>query len=253
MILSLWTGVSRGQCPEKCYCDGHRVRCRGQQLSTIPLSLSNATILDLSMSMLESLPEDAFKGWPNLTGLDLSSNRLRNISRATFRGLAKLRWLYLTSNTLEYIDDGAFEGMSDLEQLNLHDNRLRNISRETFIGLAKLRILYLRNNRIRNISRPAFRDLTHLKEIYLSNNLLICDCQLRWLIETVQDSQSKLKVYGAVCSEPAHLKGRNIVNVIQSDLNCTQENRDFPAFRLLTASCTSAFIMDGLSSSASTL
>ncbi|KAH3780612.1 hypothetical protein DPMN_158431 [Dreissena polymorpha] len=141
MILSLWTGVSRGQCPEKCYCDGHRVRCRGQQLSTIPLSLSNATILDLSMSMLESLPEDAFKGWPNLTGLDLSSNRLRNISRATFRGLAKLRWLYLTSNTLEYIDDGAFEGMSDLEQLNLHDNRLRNISRETFIGLAKLRIL----------------------------------------------------------------------------------------------------------------
>ncbi|KAH3691866.1 hypothetical protein DPMN_191044 [Dreissena polymorpha] len=41
-----------------------------------------------------------------------------------------------------------------------------------------------------------------------------------WLIKTVQDSQSNLTVSGAVCSEPAHLKGRNIKNVIQADLNC---------------------------------
>ncbi|KAH3713978.1 hypothetical protein DPMN_073781 [Dreissena polymorpha] len=69
MILSLWTGVLSGQCPEKCYCDGHRVICRGQQLSTIPLSVSHATELDLMTNTLASIPDDAFNGWPNLTEL----------------------------------------------------------------------------------------------------------------------------------------------------------------------------------------
>ncbi|KAH3722130.1 hypothetical protein DPMN_065083 [Dreissena polymorpha] len=44
LILALRTGVSRGQC-EKCDCDGPRVKCSGKQLSTIPLSLPNATFL----------------------------------------------------------------------------------------------------------------------------------------------------------------------------------------------------------------
>ncbi|KAH3696489.1 hypothetical protein DPMN_083954 [Dreissena polymorpha] len=45
MILALCTGVSRGQCPEKCHCEGLRVNCRGQKLSTIPPPLPNATVL----------------------------------------------------------------------------------------------------------------------------------------------------------------------------------------------------------------
>ncbi|XP_052218096.1 slit homolog 3 protein-like [Dreissena polymorpha] len=82
---------------------------------------------------------------------------------------------------------------------------------------------YLHNNRIRTIHRAAFRHLTNL---YLANNPLICDCQLQWLIETVQDSQSNLRVNGAECSEPAHLKGRNMVHVTQADLNCDTQAND---------------------------
>ncbi|KAH3878492.1 hypothetical protein DPMN_002388 [Dreissena polymorpha] len=44
---------------------------------------------------------------------------------------------------------------------------------------------------------------------------------MRWLIATVQDKQSKLKVSEAVCSKPAHLNGRNIWSITQADLNCT--------------------------------
>ncbi|KAH3711426.1 hypothetical protein DPMN_071095 [Dreissena polymorpha] len=55
----------------------------------------------------------------------------------------------------------------------------------------------------------------------LFGNPLNCDCQMRWLIATVQDKQSKLEVYGGVCSKPAHLNGRNILNITQADLNCT--------------------------------
>ncbi|KAH3690860.1 hypothetical protein DPMN_190638 [Dreissena polymorpha] len=43
VILALCTGISRGQCPATCQCDGTVVRCRGQQLLTIPLSLPDAT------------------------------------------------------------------------------------------------------------------------------------------------------------------------------------------------------------------
>ncbi|KAH3691656.1 hypothetical protein DPMN_191693 [Dreissena polymorpha] len=47
MILSLWTDISRGQCPEKCRCNGLTVECSGELLSTIPLSVSNATVLEM--------------------------------------------------------------------------------------------------------------------------------------------------------------------------------------------------------------
>ncbi|KAH3722261.1 hypothetical protein DPMN_065217 [Dreissena polymorpha] len=69
LILALRTGVSRGQC-EKCDCDGPRVKCSGKQLSTIPLSLPNATVLNLSNNTLASLPDGAFEGWQKLTELD---------------------------------------------------------------------------------------------------------------------------------------------------------------------------------------
>ncbi|KAH3748856.1 hypothetical protein DPMN_183313 [Dreissena polymorpha] len=55
---------------------------------------------------------------------------------------------------------------------------------------------------------------------HLKNNPLVCDCQLRRLVETAQDRQSQLKIIDAVCSEPAHLKGSDIRNVTLGDLNC---------------------------------
>ncbi|KAH3840784.1 hypothetical protein DPMN_114240 [Dreissena polymorpha] len=45
LILTLCTGISRGQCPEKCNCTGLRVVCEGQQLQTIPLALPAAEYL----------------------------------------------------------------------------------------------------------------------------------------------------------------------------------------------------------------
>ncbi|KAH3722314.1 hypothetical protein DPMN_065271 [Dreissena polymorpha] len=54
-------------------------------------------------------------------------------------------------------------------------------------------------------------------------NPLICDCQLRWLIEKVHASQSNFTVWYAKCSEPAHLQGRNLVNVPQADLTCSKQ------------------------------
>ncbi|KAH3693491.1 hypothetical protein DPMN_080924 [Dreissena polymorpha] len=56
---------------------------------------------------------------------------------------------------------------------------------------------------------------------HLTDNPLVCDCQLRWLIVTVQAGVSNLTVYGAKCSEPVHLKGRGIIEVTQADLNCS--------------------------------
>ncbi|KAH3898365.1 hypothetical protein DPMN_022594 [Dreissena polymorpha] len=43
VILALCTGISRGQCPVTCHCDGTVVRCNGRKLLTIPISLPDAT------------------------------------------------------------------------------------------------------------------------------------------------------------------------------------------------------------------
>ncbi|KAH3742013.1 hypothetical protein DPMN_048743, partial [Dreissena polymorpha] len=118
MIFSLWTDVSRSQCPEKCSCDKHLVNCKGQLLSTIPLPLSNATVLylDLSSNMIEFLPDDAFIGLPNLNDLNLNANRIGNITRKSFKGLTQLQTLYLSENDLKTIEDGAFEELPNLVQ-----------------------------------------------------------------------------------------------------------------------------------------
>ncbi|KAH3846573.1 hypothetical protein DPMN_088876 [Dreissena polymorpha] len=79
----------------------------------------------------------------------------------------------------------------------------------------------LRSNRLGNIPRAAFSGLTQLTKLDLYNNTLVCDCHLRWLIVTAQAGESNVTVTGAVCSEPAHLKGREIRNVSLADLNCS--------------------------------
>ncbi|KAH3848745.1 hypothetical protein DPMN_091125, partial [Dreissena polymorpha] len=152
---------------------------------------------------LSSLPNDAFRGLQNLQSLYLHDNRLGNIPRAAFSGLTQLQTLYLSRNVIESIDAGVFEGVPNITKLKLDGNQ------------------------IRNISRAAFGDLSHLEELDLTNNPLNCDCQLRWLIERMQGSQFTLKVKSAVCSEPAHLKGRNIASVNPMALNCGTQINDF--------------------------
>ncbi|KAH3802345.1 hypothetical protein DPMN_156021 [Dreissena polymorpha] len=129
--------------------------------------------------------------------------------------------MWLGYNMLGNIPRSAFSGLTQLKELSLSGNGLESIDAGDFEGLPNITKLHLRDNRIRNISRAAFGDLTHLKEIHLKKNPLVCDCQLRWLIETFQAGKSNVRVYDAVCSEPAHLKGRYIRNVTQADINCS--------------------------------
>ncbi|KAH3748812.1 hypothetical protein DPMN_183267 [Dreissena polymorpha] len=78
---------------------------------------------------------------------------------------------------------------------------------------------------IASLPDESIKGLSILEDLHLKNNPLVCDCQLRRLVETAQGRQPKLKVIEAVCSEPAHLKGSDIRNVTLGDLNCsTQPN-----------------------------
>ncbi|KAH3748059.1 hypothetical protein DPMN_182496 [Dreissena polymorpha] len=69
VIIALCTGISRGQCPAKCKCNGTAVTCIDRLLKTIPRSLQDAISLNLSRNMIQSLPDEAFSGWSNLTEL----------------------------------------------------------------------------------------------------------------------------------------------------------------------------------------
>ncbi|KAH3783921.1 hypothetical protein DPMN_161871 [Dreissena polymorpha] len=46
---------------------------------------------------------------------------------------------------------------------------------------------------------------------------------MRWLMEAVKGGMYKLNVYDAKCTQPAHLKGRDIANLTQADFNCSTQ------------------------------
>ncbi|XP_074833450.1 leucine-rich repeats and immunoglobulin-like domains protein 2 isoform X2 [Carettochelys insculpta] len=181
--------------------------------------------LDLSHNQLTRLDESAFVGLGLLEKLNLGDNRIIHIADGVFKGLSNLHMLDIRNNKISWaIEDSseAFAGLSRLNKLILQGNQIKSITKKAFSGLEALEHLDLNNNAIMSIQENAFAQI-HLSELMLNTSKLLCDCQLKWLLQWLLESRSQYAV-NVSCAHPDWLAGQSILNVDPEDFICD----DFP-------------------------
>ncbi|XP_011629559.1 peroxidasin [Pogonomyrmex barbatus] len=209
------------ECPQKCVCYNGttQVRCMFLKLTQVPRVPSNTTVLDLRFNSITEVRAGSFHGLNKLHTLLLNDNHIRRLPMGAFEGAPNLRILYLYKNRIEHIAPGAFAGLSRLEQLYLHHNHLREVRSGTFNDLPVLERLFLHNNKLHRLPADAFVNVGPMTRLRLDSNALICDCNLVWLVERLQDRPMEM---AAICQSPHKMKGRSLTTMLPEDFHCTK-------------------------------
>ncbi|XP_068980259.1 peroxidasin isoform X1 [Bombus flavifrons] len=214
-----WQNERNVECPHKCMCFGNTVRCMFQKLNRVPRVPTNTTVLDLRFNNIAEIRPGSFHGLSNLHTLLLNDNRIKHLLPRTFEGASNLRILYLYKNRLERISPGAFSGLSNLEQLYLHFNHLKEIRKGTFNDLPSLERLFLHSNLLHHLPADAFHNVGPMTRLRLDSNALVCDCNLVWLVQRLQNKPSEM---AAFCQSPNEMKGRSLTSMSMNDFHCTE-------------------------------
>lgn len=199
LILAVVAGRS-SSCPTFCSCSpsprGAEVECSGVLLTHFPERQlpSNATLLSIQSSELDSvtsrhlssvplltklqlyhtnltsLPSDLLKNLPLLRTLDLTGNRLARLPPDVFA--SSLRSLVLKNNVLEEADSDWFGAGSQLTWLDLAGNLLTTVPAALLDKLPNLENLDLSDNRLQELQGDHLRSLHRLETLDLGGNKL---------------------------------------------------------------------------------
>ncbi|XP_074981330.1 putative oxidoreductase PXDNL isoform X3 [Caretta caretta] len=219
-------------CPSRCLCFKTTIRCMHLMLDHVPRVPQQTSVLDLRFNRIREIPAGTFKKLKHLNTLLLNNNQIQKISRNAFEGLENLQYLFLYKNEIHTIDQHTFKGLGSLEQLYIHFNQIETVKPETFRDLPKLERLFLHNNKLSKIPAGSFSHLDSLKRLRLDSNALVCDCELMWLAELINEyTRNGNTQAAATCEYPKRLQGRPVASLIVEEFNCekpriTSEPRD---------------------------
>ncbi|XP_021933010.1 peroxidasin isoform X6 [Zootermopsis nevadensis] len=195
LLAAFCTGLAEAQCPARCLCFRTTVRCMFLQLDKVPEVPPETTILDLRFNKIREIPANAFKNLKHLNTLLLNNNHIIRLQNGVFNGLKDLRYLYLYKNRVREIESKVFQGLTKLEQLFLHNNKLQRIP----VG--------------------AFKNLEALKRLRLDSNALICDCEMMWLVQMLQEKLRGTQA-AATCQYPVVMQGKSLTAMTETDFHC---------------------------------
>ncbi|XP_021933013.1 peroxidasin isoform X8 [Zootermopsis nevadensis] len=195
LLAAFCTGLAEAQCPARCLCFRTTVRCMFLQLDKVPEVPPETTILDLRFNKIREIPANAFKNLKHLNTLLLNNNHIIRLQNGVFNGLKDLRYLYL------------------------HFNELVDIEPDTFSNLPSLERLFLHNNKLQRIPVGAFKNLEALKRLRLDSNALICDCEMMWLVQMLQEKLRGTQA-AATCQYPVVMQGKSLTAMTETDFHC---------------------------------
>ncbi|XP_067857091.1 adhesion G protein-coupled receptor A2-like isoform X2 [Heptranchias perlo] len=157
---------------------------------------------------------------PNRTvHLILSNNRIVMLKSDAFSGLQALEKLDLKNNLISTIMPGAFNGLSALKRLDLSNNRIGCLSPAMFQSLTSLTRLNLSGNIYSTLYPDLFDALVSLKVIDFNSEFLVCDCNMRWMLNWEKNSSVRISEE-TVCAYPKALSGQPFKDLKESQLVC---------------------------------
>ncbi|XP_063848635.1 leucine-rich repeat neuronal protein 1-like [Scylla paramamosain] len=203
--------------------------------------------LDLSQTGIERLPNHFLSNLRTLRVLTLAGNKFSSVPSSELKFARTLQELNLNANPITRIDAGDFpEGLHSLRILQLSAlPRLRSVGQQSFSSISSLQVLHLSDNpNFAVIDEAAFlvlpgNDLA-LQEIHLQDNRLStlsekmlpwldllfvdlqnnpweCDCNVKWIAETLipdledKNPQTTLSI---LCASPIADRGMKMVDLL---------------------------------------
>ncbi|XP_056645598.1 insulin-like growth factor-binding protein complex acid labile subunit isoform X2 [Diorhabda sublineata] len=227
--------------------------------------LGRLSVLDISSGGLSNISTDAFRGLTGLRSLNLADNRLQTIptiqlahlarledltigqnefvrlKKGAFKGLTNLRKIDITgASNLEYIEKGAYSDNLNLETIILVSNKkLTTLEDGALVGLPNLKHLVLRENNFRTLSESV-TSWNELRALELTDNPINCDCQLLWLLISINSKN----ITNVQCHAPLQLRDRSLRTLTPYDLGCSF--RDSRQQTIIITFCVSATIFIGI-------
>lgn len=213
--------------------------------------LSKLRELWLRNNPIESIPSYAFNRVPSLMRLDLGELRkLEYISDGAFEGLINLKYLnlamcnikgeipYLNSllvleeleiseNFFPVIKPSYFRGLTSLKKLWIMNSNIGLIERNAFDDLSSLVDLNLAHNNLSSLPYDLFSPLRYLMELHLHHNPWNCNCDSQWLARWLRQYIHTNSTCCGRCHSPAHMRGRQLVDMNQGDTEAMQCSAPF--------------------------
>ncbi|KAK9530377.1 hypothetical protein VZT92_011882 [Zoarces viviparus] len=154
----------------------------------------------------------------DVVSLSFVKSGFNEIVGGSFVHTPALQLLLFTANSLDLIDEDAFLGLPHLEYLFIENNKIASISPNAFRGLKTLIHLSLAYNNLETLPKDVFKGMDALTKVDLRGNNLICDCNLKWLVEWMHLTNATLdQIY---CSGPPVQQGKKINDLLPHSFDC---------------------------------
>ena len=145
--------------------------------------------LDLSKNSFHSLPSAVLKNLFSLKSLCISQSHIETIEPHAFIGLNSLETLDLKENEILSLPSDILRHMKCLINLHLDSNTLNYLEKDLFISTPNLTNLTLQHNQFVGFNSSTFEPLrSSLKSLDIMGNILVCNCELSWLMKYFGES-----------------------------------------------------------------
>eukprot|EP00057_Strongylocentrotus_purpuratus_P009392 XP_011663866.1 PREDICTED: slit homolog 2 protein-like [Strongylocentrotus purpuratus] len=161
--------------------------------------------LDLSsnpfLSYIGDLPPGIFRQLSVLHELNLDYCDITNLHPLVFSGLESLQKLSLEGNNIQHIHEDVLSGLGQIKSINFDGNRIAYLEELIFSNNWKLTNLSLANNRLTRLSQGTFKPIfSSISSLDLSMNPINCNCDLKWLIDWLNEPIRLIDKEKTICS-----------------------------------------------------
>ncbi|KAK3799525.1 hypothetical protein RRG08_052709 [Elysia crispata] len=211
--------VEENLCPRQCRCSDGVVDCRQRRLTTVPKQIPESTVeIRMEENRITKIHARAFADLKNLKRIDLGNNQITYIAPDAFSGLNNLNSLMLYGNKIADLPPGVFGGLTSLQILMLNANKISCVRVDAFKDLSSLSLLSLYDNEIQSLANGTFTPLTKVQTIHLADNPLICDCNLRWLVDYL--TVHPVETLAVRCFSPKRVARKKITQLRADKFKC---------------------------------